>query len=76
MAKKMDETTRLLMKDEDYCLLSRFGHSVTRLAERYERTEGCPDHLVAAALRISETEIAAEYQRIVLKLRELMGVET
>ncbi len=67
------ETLVLIYTDKDFIPMRRSGYSVTTLVERYP--EGVPDHIVAKALMMNEDDIEPEYQRIVAKLRVLMGVE-
>jgi hypothetical protein len=64
----------LLNTDEDFVFNKRFGNSVKKLENRYP--DGCPIHIIANALNISQEEVVAEYQRVVLKLRALMGVDS
>lgn len=64
--------TEMLHEDPSYIALKRFDYSITNLLDRYPSS--CPDHVIAAALLISESDVEIEYQRIVLKLRGLMGV--
>ncbi len=50
----------------------RFDNSIVLLEERYP--DGCPDHVLATALMIPEAEVQGEYDKIVVKMRDLMGV--
>jgi hypothetical protein len=43
--------------------------------ERYVKEGIAPDHVIAQALFIEESEVDEKYQDIILKLRELMCVE-
>jgi len=56
----------------DWINLKRFNNSLTEVVVRYP--DGCPDHVVAGALNIDESEVDILYTQIVLKLRGLMGV--
>jgi hypothetical protein len=56
----------------DWINLKRFNNSLKDLLVRYP--DGCPDHVLAAALNIDETEVDILYTQIVLKLRAFMGV--
>jgi hypothetical protein len=58
--------------DPDFIYSKRFNYSLVELKRRYP--EGCPDRIVAAVLMITEDDVEAIYKRIVLKLRESMGV--
>ncbi len=60
--------------DPDYIDIRRFGFSVTKLMERYGE-DGCPDHVIAAALMIPEEEVEAQYQRVIQKMRDHIGVD-
>jgi hypothetical protein len=69
-----EEAKRMLESDPEWIASKRFGHSLTKLMERYP--EGCPDRIIAAALMIDESEIEERYKTIVLKLRGHMGVDS
>jgi len=58
--------------DPDYIPLKRYKYSLSRLLERYP--EGCPEHIAAEALGLSEEEFNEEYEKIVACLRAKMGV--
>lgn len=64
---------RLVHEDPEFVAIRRFGYSMANLMERYP--EGCPDHVIAQALLITEMEVSGAYQGLVLKLRGLMSVE-
>lgn len=67
----MDDPKRL-RTEEDFIAINRFGNSLATLLERY--ADGCPDHIVAKALLLSSAkEVEEVYQRVVEKLRRLMG---
>lgn len=68
-----DDTLRRLREEPDFVHCKRLGNSLARIEERYE--EACPDEVVAAVLCLKEEEVAAEYARIVAKMRGLMGVK-
>lgn len=67
------EIQQRLNDDPDYVHLRRFGYSVEKLLERYP--DGCPDKMIAAALLITEEELATAYAKIVQYLRDTMEVE-
>lgn len=67
-----DSERARLRTDPDYIVLKRFANSLRRLEERYP-DGGCPDHLVAEALGMTEGEERAAYLDIVKKLRTLIG---
>ena len=62
-----------LHDDPEFILSGRFGNSITRFQERYEN--GAPDHVIASVLDIEEEDVQPEYERIIAKIRGLMGVE-
>lgn len=59
--------------DPQFVYHKRYEYSIAKLEERYP--DGCPDNVIAAALMIPEVEVEAEYAKVVVKLRDLMGVE-
>lgn len=65
------EALKKIQTDEGFVYLKRYKYSLKRLLDRYP--EGCPDKVIAAALMITEEDVEAEYERIVVKLRELIG---
>jgi len=64
--------TEMLQTNPDYICLKRYGNSVERLLKRYP--EGCPSHIIADALSMTEAEVEQKYQQIVLDLKSRMGV--
>ena len=66
------ELRRLLEEDPDFIYLKRFDYSLKKLLERYP--DGCPDRIIANALLMTEDDIQALYEKIVIKLRNAMGV--
>ena len=62
----------MLQTNPDYICLKRYGNSVERLLKRYP--EGCPSHIIADALSMTEDEVEQKYQQIVLDLKGKMGV--
>jgi hypothetical protein len=60
-------------EDPKFIALKRFDYLIDNLIERYP--EGCPDRIIAEALLISEPEVEEIYQKAVVKLRHIMGVE-
>lgn len=59
--------------DPEYVDLPRFSNSVERVLERYP--DGAPTKIVAQGLHMTEAQVDATYERIVRKLRRLMGVK-
>lgn len=68
----LQEIQTMLQTNEDFVNAKRFDNSILLLEERYP--DGAPAHVVAGALTMCEADVEAEYARIVLKLRDLMGV--
>jgi hypothetical protein len=62
----------MLHTNEDFVCAKRFGNSLARLEKRYP--DGCPPHVIAGALDIPESQVEPEYEKVVIKLRGLMGV--
>lgn len=71
--KTLNEARMRLSEDEDYVYLKRFEYSLEKLLERYP--EGCPDRIVAQALMMTEEQVQEMYQKVVVRLRELMNVQ-
>lgn len=63
----------MLTDDPDFVSLKRFDFSLKKVMDRYP--EGCPDHVIASALLVSEEEVPILYEQVVTKLRNLMGVQ-
>lgn len=60
--------------DEDFVWSKRYGFSLAEVVERYP--DGCPDHVVAQVLLVTEEEVEGWYQRVVRKLRSLMRIDS
>lgn len=56
----------------DYVIFRRYNNSLKQLEKRY--SDGCPDHVIAQALGITEAELSLKYLEIVARLKLLMGV--
>lgn len=69
----IDEVKKMIAEDPDYVYLKRHGYSLAKVLERYP--EGAPNHVIASALMLTEDDVEFHYQRIVHKLRNIMGVE-
>jgi hypothetical protein len=63
----------MITEDPSFIAIKRFGYDIAKLEERYP--DGCPDHVIAAALLIKEEDVQTHYDAVVEKLRGLMGVE-
>lgn len=59
--------------EPDFVNLKRFKFSLRKLEERYP--DGCPDHIIAAALNLTEEDVQTHHNRIVQALRAKMGVQ-
>lgn len=57
----------------DYIGLKRYGFSLLKLMVRYP--DGAPDHVIADALLIEESEIDTLYKDIVKKLQGHLGID-
>ena len=62
----------LLENDPDFIALKRFEFSLDKLIDRYP--DGCPSHVIAGALGITEEAVEVMYQDIIQKLRITMKV--
>jgi hypothetical protein len=70
MSIEIDENR--IKTDTDYVAIKRYGYSLQKLVTRYE--DGCPTHIIAKALFLTEEQVEQRYQQIVLLLRKQMGV--
>jgi hypothetical protein len=61
-----------LQTDADYIVLKRYDYSLTKLLERYP--QGCPDHIIADGLGLTESQLDILYQQIVISLQDYIGV--
>jgi hypothetical protein len=68
----LNEVKRKIDQDPDFVNLKRFDYSLTRVLERYPN--GCPIRTIGVALAIPEEEVEEAYQRVILKLRKIIGV--
>jgi hypothetical protein len=66
------QAKQLIESDPDFIYSKRFNYSLAELQKRYP--DGCPDRIIAAVLMITEDDVEAIYQKIVVKLRNAMGV--
>jgi hypothetical protein len=64
---------KMVTEDGDWINLGRFNNSLKELLVRYP--DECPNHVIAGALMIDESDVEVLYAQIVVKLRSLMGVE-
>jgi hypothetical protein len=68
----MQDTQEMLEANADFVAIKRYGNSLIKLEERYP--DGCPDHIIAQALLITEEQVEARYQKIIACLRADIGV--
>lgn len=66
------EAQELLKTDKDFVYAKRFGNSLKALLERYP--DGCPLHIIAGAMIMTEDEVETMYAQTIAKLRVSMGV--
>lgn len=57
----------------NYIAIRRYGNDIRRLMKRYPN--GAPDHIIATALMIDETQVDSIYDTIVEKMRGLMKAD-
>lgn len=70
----IEEEARAKVKDdEDFVFSKRHEYSLLKLEERYP--DGVPDNVIATVLMIPEDQVENEYDKVVEKMRGLMGVE-
>jgi hypothetical protein len=62
----------LLNTDKDFILMKRLENSMKQLMEKYPN--GCPDHVIAAALGLSEERVQVRYLEIIACLQRKMNV--
>lgn len=70
-----EEMLEKIHNDPNFVNARRFGNDKSRLMARYQDEDGCPDHVAASALMLTEDELRECMVGIVKKLRSLMGVE-
>jgi hypothetical protein len=68
-----EEARKKVNEDPDFVNSKRYDYSLQKLEERYP--DGAPDNVIANALMIEEKEVEPEFDKVVVKLREKMGVE-
>lgn len=67
------EMKKAIETEKDFIALKKFGFSLENLIKRFP--DGCPNKLIAQALLMSEPEVEETYQKAVIKLRLIMGVD-
>jgi|WetSurMetagenome_2_1015567.scaffolds.fasta_scaffold1018889_2 hypothetical protein len=68
----MQDNKEKILHEEDFVAIKRYNNSLTKLLERYPN--GCPEHIVAQALEITDKEVEENYQRIIACIRSNIGV--
>lgn len=68
-----EEARKKVQTVPDFVNSKRHDYSLKKLEERYP--DGAPDNVVASALMIEEEQVEPEFEKVVVKLRETMGVE-
>jgi hypothetical protein len=69
----MEEIKKMVQEQPDYIALRRFNHSLAKLLKRYP--DGCPNHVIAAALAMTEEEVERTYKGVIEKLKKELTVE-
>jgi hypothetical protein len=67
------EARKLIEEDPNFVYLKRFNYSLADLVARHP--DGVSDRVIAAALMMTEDDVADMYASIVQKLRVAMKVE-
>lgn len=62
----------LIQTDSDYINVRRYKNSLKVVELRYPN--GCPDHIVAACLNMSEEQINEKYLGIILLIKKELGI--
>lgn len=68
-----EEAREKIQNDPDFVYLKRYDFSLIRLLNRYP--DGCPDHVIASALMITEEDVVKSWEAIVQKIRANMKVD-
>lgn len=69
----MEEIKKMVQEQPDYIALRRFNNSLTKLLKRYP--DGCPNHVIAAALAMTEEEVEKIYNGVIEKLKKELTAE-
>jgi hypothetical protein len=62
----------LIQTDPNYIGIRRYKNSLKKVEDRYPN--GCPDHIIADCLSISESDLEKRYQEIICLLKTELGV--
>ena len=61
-----------ILTDENYIGMKKYDFSLEKLLQRFP--DGCPDHIIANALKIKENEVEINYLRIINFIKEKLNV--
>lgn len=61
-----------VLTDPRFIAMRRYSYDIAKLEDRYEE---CPSHVIAQALLISEEEVEELKKELIIKLRNLMGID-
>lgn len=67
-----EEIRKRVLEDPDFIYLPRFDNSLSKLVERHP--DGVPNRVIAQALMMTEDEVSALYDQVVVKLQQIMRV--
>jgi hypothetical protein len=67
-----DDARRLVQTNSDFVYAKRFNNSLAAVRARYP--EGAPDHVVAAALMITEDDVDRLYDEAVVMMQKHLQV--
>ena len=68
-----EEAQRQLHSNPDFVNLKRYGYSLEAVAAQFP--QGCPDKVIAQAMLITEDDVPAMKEAVMLKLRAAMKVK-
>jgi hypothetical protein len=68
-----EEMREKIQNDPLFVNVKRFEYDIEKLEVKFP--DGCPNHVIADALMMTEDEVEAHMDAIVSKLRTVMGVE-
>lgn len=69
---KGNEARERIANDPDFIFLKRFDFSLKNLVEKHPA--GVSDRVIAAALMVTEDDVADIYESIITKLRDILKV--
>ena len=68
------EVKEKIETDPNFIGIRRFRYSLQELESRYP--DGAPDHIIAAALRMTQEEVDTLYVGLIKKIRQEVGVKS